>query len=74
MSTEQIVAAALKLDHKSRARIARRLLDSLDELTEAEVESLWLDEAERRLREMRDGKVKEIPLKESLARARAARS
>lgn len=74
MSTEQIVAAALRLDHRSRARIARRLLDSLDELTGAELESLWLDEAERRLREMRDGKVKEIPLKESLARARAAHS
>jgi len=74
MSTEQIVAAALKLDHKSRARIARRLLESLDELSEAEAEALWLDEAERRLQEMRDGNVKEVPLKESLARARAARS
>jgi putative addiction module component (TIGR02574 family) len=74
MSTEQIVAAALKLDHKSRAKIARRLLDSLDELSEEEAEALWLDEAERRLQEMRDGKVKEIPLRESLGRARVARS
>ncbi len=74
MSTDEVLQIALKLDQKSRARIARELLASLDELSEGEIEQLWLDEAERRLGEIRQGTVKEIPLDESLARARSARS
>ncbi len=65
MTTEEIVAAALKLDHKERARLAGRLLRSLDEeeekLSPAEFEALWLEEAERRLEEWEQGKVEGIP-------------
>jgi putative addiction module component (TIGR02574 family) len=64
MTTEEIVAAALKLDHKERARLAGRLLRSLDEeeekLSPAEFESVWLDEAQRRLEEWEQGKVEGI--------------
>ena len=65
MTTEEIVAAALKLDHKERARLAGRLLRSLDEeeekLSPAKLEALWLEEAERRLEEWEQGKVQGIP-------------
>lgn len=65
MTAEEIVAAALKRDHKERARLAGRLLQSLDEeeekLTPAEVDALWLEEAERRLKEWEQGKVEGIP-------------
>jgi len=58
---------ALKLDPQERARLAERLLDSLQELPETEVEALWLDEAERRDREADEGRVTLIPADEVLA-------
>jgi len=58
---------ALKLDPQERARLAERLLDSLEKLPEAEVEALWLDEAERRDREVDEGRVTLIPADEVLA-------
>ena len=48
MNVEELEAQALKLDHKSRARLAERLLVSLDELSEQESEQLWAAEAQRR--------------------------
>ncbi len=48
MSIEEIEAEALKLDAKARARLAERLLESLETLSEQENERLWAEEAERR--------------------------
>ena len=48
MNVEELEAQALKLDHKSRARLAERLLVSVDELSEQESEQLWAAEAQRR--------------------------
>jgi hypothetical protein len=48
MSIDDIEAEALKLDPQTRARLARRLLESLESLSEAENDQLWADEAERR--------------------------
>ena len=48
MSIEEVEAAALKLVPKERARLAGRLLESLDNLSEEESETLWAQEAERR--------------------------
>ena len=48
MSIEELEAEALKLDPKSRARLAERLLVSLDELSEEEAAELWAAEAQRR--------------------------
>lgn len=52
---DQIKSGALNLDLNSRATLARILLESLDETSEAENEALWLDEAERRQREVLTG-------------------
>lgn len=71
MSTEEVVAEALKLDHKSRAEIARRLLESLDELSEVEIEQLWSEEVDRRILAMRQGKAQGIPGEKVFARGRA---
>ena len=54
---ERIKEEALGLDLDSRATLARELLVSLDELSDAENERLWLDEAERRQAEVRAGRV-----------------
>lgn len=48
----QIEEAALNLDARSRARLAEKLLRSLDDLGEEEADALWAAEAERRDAEM----------------------
>jgi len=48
MSIEEIEAEALKLDPKSRARLAEKLLESLEHLSEEENDRLWAEEARRR--------------------------
>jgi len=72
MSIEEIEAEIKKLYLKHRAALAKWIVESLDELSETEVEALWAEEAERRLDEMEQGQVPEIPAKEALRRARAA--
>jgi hypothetical protein len=52
MSVEELEAAALKLDMDERARLAETLLGSLEDLSSAEVERLWAQEALRRLGEL----------------------
>lgn len=48
MSTEELEAKALKLDPKARARLAGKLLESLENLSDEENRQLWAEEAERR--------------------------
>ncbi len=58
---DEVITAALQLGIEERAQLAGRLLLSLDEPSESEVERLWLVEAERRLKEFRAGRVRGIP-------------
>ena len=44
-----IADEAAKLSHRERARLALRLIESLDPGKDEDVDELWLDEAERRL-------------------------
>lgn len=64
---------ALKLSNEDRARLAVRLLASLEEEAESpeDVEKLWLAEAERRFQELRDGVVQGVPATDVFARLRA---
>ena len=48
MSNEEIEAEALKLEPRARARVAERLVESLETLSDRENERLWAEEAERR--------------------------
>ncbi len=45
---EEIEAEAMRLDPRSRARLAEKLLRSLEELGEEENEAIWAEEAGRR--------------------------
>jgi len=58
MSLEEIEAEALKLDSKSRAHLAGKLLESLESLSPEENARLWAEEAQRRDAEM-DANVEE---------------
>lgn len=73
MTLNELESEALKLDPKSRARLAESLLASLDDLSEAETEQRWLDEAERREREWDAGRVEGIPAEHVLTELRARR-
>lgn len=48
MGIDELETEALKLDPSSRARLAERLLESLEALSEEENARLWAEEAERR--------------------------
>jgi len=71
MSLKEIETEIKKLDLKERAELAKWIVESLDDLSESEIEALWAEEAERRLDEMERGQVTEIPAEEVLRRARA---
>lgn len=42
--TEEIESELLQLDRHARVSLAKTLLDSLETLTEAEYEELWIEE------------------------------
>ena len=69
MPIQQIESEALSLDMHSRANLVGKLLLNLDEPNVSEVEQLWLNEAERRLEDYRQGKVQGIPGNEVFERA-----
>jgi putative addiction module component (TIGR02574 family) len=72
-SLAEIEDDALKLPDEDRARLAVRLLASLEEEAESpeEIEKLWLVEAERRFQELRAGVVQGVPAKDVFAQLRA---
>jgi hypothetical protein len=55
MTIEQVETEALKLEPQARAKLAEKLLRSLDELSEKEIEQLWAEEAFRRDAEIDSG-------------------
>jgi putative addiction module component (TIGR02574 family) len=67
----EIESEALQLPPKERARLAQRLLASLDTESDRDAEQVWLQEAERRLDELESGKVIGIPAEQVFKRARS---
>jgi len=55
MSVDRLKAEALRLDPEARACLARVLLASLDGMSSAETEKLWVDEAIARDEELSSG-------------------
>lgn len=70
MNTETIEHEALNLPVSERAKLAHKLLLSLESMSEYEIEQTWLDEAERRAKEIDDGIVQLIPAEEVSRKAR----
>jgi len=65
---KDIAAEALQLPLEARAELASQLLESLDDLSEEEIEHLWAVEAERRYSEYKAGRVEAISAEEVFAR------
>lgn len=66
---EDIEAAALQLTQAERAKLAERLLVSLDE--DDEILAAWVEEAERRGDAYERGEMEAIDFDEAIAQARA---
>lgn len=71
MNAATIEEEALALPLEDRVRLAERLLESLESLPEREAESLWLDVAQRRAREIDEGKVQLVTPEELERRIQA---
>ena len=72
MSTviDTIVTQALQLSPRDRAAIAERLISSLDDEIEPDVEIAWQEEVQSRLAEIDNGEVVCIPWEQVLHRLR----
>lgn len=71
MDRKAVEKQALGLPAPDRARLAHKLLESLDSLSEDEREQLWLDEAARRAAQLDKGEVQLVPGEEVAGKARA---
>lgn len=58
---------AARLPHRERARLALRLIESLEPGQDEDVDALWLDEAERRLRDYERGRTNAREADEAVA-------
>lgn len=71
MTIDELKAEALRLNPEERAELASDLLVSLEDLSESEIEKLWIEEALRRDAELDSGAARAIPADEVFAAARA---
>ncbi|MDE0392373.1 MAG: addiction module protein [Rhodospirillales bacterium] len=71
MDPKTLQKAALSLPPDDRAALAEKLLSSLDEPSEADLERAWLSVAARRARELDRGDVQAIPEEEVRQKARS---
>lgn len=67
---KEIEQSALKLDEKHRAELAKRLLISLEESIDEDIEQAWIDEINRRKAQVESDEVESIPGEEVLEKAR----
>ena len=71
MSFLAIEKEALELPIQERAKLAQRLLESLDDVSAAEAEQLWLDVAARRAEEIDQDIVQLVSAEELESRVQA---
>lgn len=65
---EDVASELLRMNVESRAALAKRLLDSLDELTPEENERLWVQEASRRYKQLKARTATSISAEDLFAR------
>ena len=74
MSIEELEATVLQLDPKDRARLATKLLQSLEEFSEQQLAQVWSEEARRRNAELDADPDAEIPAEQVFREARSGLS
>jgi len=64
MTNNAVIEQALHLTAQERADLAHKLLESLDDVPQAEAEQFWAEAAVRRAREIDEGKVQMVSAEE----------
>jgi len=72
LTIHQLENELFHLDLSTRALLAEKLILSIDAPSEVENLQLWVDEAERRLADLRSGKALEYPASDVFKSVRAA--
>ncbi|MBV9497034.1 MAG: addiction module protein [Acidobacteria bacterium] len=67
-AVEELYERATSLSVEDRAELAGRLLESIEEASDEDLESAWADEIRRRMADFRAGRVKLIPWTEVRAK------
>lgn len=63
MGTKEIMEEALKLKPEERFTLVEGLIKSLDE-PDKKLDAIWAEEAEKRLKAYREGRLEGIPMEE----------
>lgn len=71
---EVIAEKALKLPATARASLAEILLESLDHEEDFLISEEWMNEIQKRCREINEGKVQLIPAEDALAQLQKKRA
>jgi len=70
-TNDRVVEEALSLPADVRLGLVEKLLTSLNLPIDEEIDRLWAEEAERRVSQIEEGKIKLVPGEEVFARIRA---
>jgi len=71
-STAEVFEAALALSDDDRAKLAEKLVESLDGEPDPQAETAWVAEIERRLAKIDAGQATSLSMDEALARMHQA--
>ena len=71
-SVPEVFDAALALDENDRAKLAARLVESLDGAIDVDAEDAWAAEIERRLAKIDAGQAQSLAMDDAVARLRRA--
>ena len=66
----EIEKEAFALSDHERATLAYHLIETLDKDEDEDVEEIWLNEAEKRYEEYKNGKIKAVSAEEAFQEAR----
>ncbi len=70
-TAKKLEAEAMGLPARSRARLARRLIESLDQTAEEGVDEAWFAEATKRAHDLTTGKAKGVSAAKVFRKARS---
>jgi putative addiction module component (TIGR02574 family) len=70
-TNDRVIEEALSLPADIRLSLVEKLLTSLNLPIHEEIDRLWAEEAERRVSQIEEGKIKMVPGEEVFARIRA---
>jgi putative addiction module component (TIGR02574 family) len=72
MTLRVLEKEVLELPPRSRVRLAERIIESIDDYADPDLEAAWDDEIAKRVKEIQSGSEKGIPAGEVMRAARRA--